>query len=90
MSAGPGERKFWGVRLKVDGRFTKKEERMQRHFSNRGEALAEVAAGKTMTHRMPPTKAGLPSQRGRDVTTGQWKPRGPEEIRALTVRKRGS
>lgn len=30
---------------------------MQRHFSNRGEALAEVAAVKMMTHRMPVAKS---------------------------------
>jgi len=53
---------------------------MQRHFSNRGEALAEVAAVKTMTHRMPLAKSVFPSQRGRGVTPGPWKARVREAI----------
>ena len=53
---------------------------MQRHFSNRGEALAEVAAAKMMTHRMPLAKSVFPNQRGRGVTTGQWQARVPEVI----------
>jgi hypothetical protein len=50
---------------------------MQRHFSNRGEALPEVAAAKMMAHRMPLAK---PSRRGSSVTPGQWKTRVPELI----------
>ena len=53
---------------------------MQRHFSNRGEALAEVAAAKMMTHRTTMTKSAFPNQRGRDVTLAQWKARLPEAI----------
>jgi hypothetical protein len=45
---------------------------MQRHFSNRGEALAEVAAGKMAAHQMPMAKF---SQRGRRFTSEQWKTR---------------
>jgi hypothetical protein len=44
--------------------------RMQRHFSNRGEALAEVAAAKMMAHRMP---AGKSNQRKSNFTPEQWK-----------------
>ena len=51
---------------------------MQRHFSNRGEALAEVAAAKMMTHRTAKTAYAFPNQRGRGVTPGQWKARLPE------------
>jgi hypothetical protein len=51
---------------------------MQRQFSNRGEALAEVAAAKMMTHRTARTKPVFPNQRGRGVTPGQWKARLPE------------
>ena len=51
---------------------------MQRHFSNRGEALAEVAAAKTMTHKTTWTKRAFPNQRGRGIAPGLWKPRLPE------------
>ena len=51
---------------------------MQRHFSNRGEALAEVAAAKMMTHRTTMTKSAFPNQRGRGIAPGQWKARLPE------------
>jgi hypothetical protein len=51
---------------------------MQRHFSNRGEALAEVAAAKTFTHRTTWTKSAFPNQRGRGFAPEQWKPRPPE------------
>ncbi len=51
---------------------------MQRHFSNRGEALAEVAAAKMMTHRTTMTKSALPNQRRRGMAPGQWKARLPE------------
>jgi len=60
---------------------------MQRHFSNRGEALAEVAAAKMMTHRMPLAKSVFPNQRGRGVTTGQWQARVPEVIRSTSSTK---
>jgi len=51
---------------------------MQRHFSNRGEALAEVAAAKMMTHRTAKTTYAFVNQRRRSVAPGQWKARLPE------------
>jgi len=51
---------------------------MQRHFSNRGEALAEVAAAKMMTHRTAKTTYAFASQRRRGVAPGQWKAQLPE------------
>ncbi len=57
---------------------------MQRHFSNRSERFAEVAAAKMMTHRMPLTKSAFPNQRKRGVTPGQWKARLREAIRSKT------
>lgn len=57
---------------------------MQRHFSNRGEALAEVAVAKMMAHRRPRAE---PGQRGTRVTPAQWKTRAPESI-PVTTRKR--
>jgi hypothetical protein len=52
---------------------------MQRHFSNRGEALAEVAAAKMVTHRTTKTTYAFANQRGRGgVAPGQWKARLPE------------
>ncbi len=55
---------------------------MQRHFSNRGEALAEVAAAKMMTHRTTMTKSAFPNQRRSGMAPGQWKARLPEAIRS--------
>lgn len=55
---------------------------MQRHFSNRGEALAEVAAAKMMAHRMPVAKS---SQRRSSLTPEQWKTRVPELIPRTSV-----
>jgi len=51
---------------------------MRRHFSNRGEALAEVAAAKMMTHRTTKTTYAFANQRRRSVAPGQWKARLPE------------
>jgi|PeaSoiMetatran63_FD_contig_51_3563017_length_772_multi_9_in_0_out_0_3 hypothetical protein len=51
---------------------------MQRHFSNRGEALAELAAAKMMTHRTALAKSVSSNQRERGVKPGQWKARLPE------------
>lgn len=48
---------------------------MQRHFSNRGEALAEMAAAKMMAHRIPIASSG---ERRSSITPGQWKRRDPE------------
>jgi hypothetical protein len=58
---------------------------MQRHFSNRGEALPELAAAKMMAHRMPEAKS---RQRGNSVTSGQWKTRVPESILTTTPTKK--
>ena len=51
---------------------------MQCHFSNRGEALAEVAAAKMMTHRTTKTTYALANQRRWGIAPGQWKARLPE------------
>ncbi|MBZ5599633.1 MAG: hypothetical protein LAN83_15085 [Acidobacteriia bacterium] len=51
---------------------------MQRHFSNRGEALAEMAAAKMMAGRKSPTKSGLTGQR---MMPGQWRAPVVEVIR---------
>jgi len=61
---------------------------MQRHFSNRGEAVAEVAAAKLMAHRTPLAKCVFPNQRGRGVTPGQWKPRVAEAIHPTSSPKK--
>ena len=61
---------------------------MQRHFSNRGEALAEVAAVKTMTHRMPLAKSVFPSRRRKGVTLGQWQAQVPEGIGSTSPSKK--
>jgi hypothetical protein len=58
---------------------------MQRHFSARGEALAEAAAGKMMAGRKPSTKC---TQSGRRVTSGQWQPKAPELIRPTRPTKK--
>jgi len=64
---------------------------MQRHFSSRGEALAEVAAAKMMTHRTPLAKSVFPNPRGRGGTPGQWKPRVAEAIQPTSSpKKRGT
>jgi hypothetical protein len=61
---------------------------MQRHFSNRGEPLSEVAAAKMMAHRMPPAKSVFSDKRGRGVTPGQWKTRVPESIPTTRATKK--
>lgn len=61
---------------------------MQRHFSNRGEALAEMAAAKMMAGRKSPTKSGFADQR---MTPGQWRSPTVEVIRpARPVTKKES
>jgi hypothetical protein len=45
---------------------------MQRHFSNRGEALAEVAAAKMRAGRQPLTKSGLAKPSGPSAAAGPW------------------
>ena len=44
---------------------------MQRHFSNRGEPLAEVTAARTLADRRR-GKAGFAAQPGRGVTRKKW------------------
>jgi len=60
---------------------------MQRHFSNRGERLAEVAAAKMMAHRTPAAKSVFSNQRGKGVTPGQWQSRVAEAIRPTSAPK---
>jgi len=57
---------------------------MQRHFSNRGEAVAEVAAAKMMAHHRPGAKS---SQRGTRLTPAQWKIRVPDSIPVMPRKK---
>jgi hypothetical protein len=54
---------------------------MQRHFSNRGEALAEVAAAKMRAGRKPPTISTFANQSGRRIAPGQWQSPAVEVIR---------
>jgi hypothetical protein len=49
---------------------------MQRQFSNRGEALAEVTAARVLARRKQPGKSA-----GRRVTSNQWFSQRVEEIR---------
>jgi len=49
---------------------------MQRQFSNRGEALAEVTAARVLARRKQPGKSPGPR-----VTTNQWFSQRVEEIR---------
>lgn len=55
---------------------------MQRHFSNRGEALAEVAAAKMMAHRVLAAKS---NQRKSKLSPEQWKTGVPESIPATSA-----
>ena len=59
---------------------------MQRHFSNRGEALAEMAAAKMMAHRMPVAKS---NQRRSSVTPALWKRPVPEIVSPSGAKKEG-
>jgi hypothetical protein len=45
---------------------------MQRHFSNRGEALAELTAARMMASRRRPRKSAFATQANRRATTMQW------------------
>ena len=45
---------------------------MQRHFSNRGEALAELTAAKMLAHRKPTTESTSTFQAARQVKSEQW------------------
>lgn len=55
---------------------------MQRHFSNRGEALAEVVAAKMIARRMR-SQSVFANRRGSNVTPGRWQARVPEAIRPI-------
>jgi len=52
---------------------------MQRHFSNRGEALAELIAAKMLARRKPSAEFASTVQAARQVRPGQWF-KTPEEI----------
>ena len=54
---------------------------MQRHFSNRGEALAEMVAAKMMAGRKSLTKSRFAGQSGRRIAPGQWPSPAIEVIR---------
>lgn len=45
---------------------------MQRHFSNRGEALAEVTAARMLARRIRPAEPASATQRGRQAKAAQW------------------
>ncbi len=45
---------------------------MQRHFSNLGEALAEVTAARMLVCGKQAAKWGLAAQAGRRATSEQW------------------
>jgi len=45
---------------------------MQRHFSNRGEALAELTAARMLAGRKRPRKSEFGTQAVRQATTKQW------------------
>jgi hypothetical protein len=51
---------------------------MQRHFSNRGEALPEVTAARMLAGGKRSAKSGLGTQAGRRATSEQWFSRPPE------------
>jgi hypothetical protein len=54
---------------------------MQRHFSNRGEALAEVTAARVLASRKGPGKSALVPSASRRMTSKQWFAKSMEEIR---------
>jgi hypothetical protein len=45
---------------------------MQRHFSNRGEALAELTAARMLAGRGRSARSALTVQGGRQATPEQW------------------
>jgi hypothetical protein len=45
---------------------------MKRHFSNRGEALAEVTAGRGLADRKASVRAAFMNQVGRRARSPQW------------------
>ena len=61
---------------------------MQRHFSNRGEALSEAAAAKMIAYRIPRANSAFSNQRATRVMPGQHETRIPETIRTVTATKK--
>jgi hypothetical protein len=59
---------------------------MKRHFSNRGEALSEVTAARSVTDRKTSIKAAFRSQVDRRARTQPWFPQ-PLEIPTHPNRK---
>ncbi len=60
---------------------------MQRHFSNRGEALAELNAAKMLARRKPTTQSMSTFQSARQVKSEQWfKTRGESSQRRKSVK----
>jgi hypothetical protein len=53
--------------------------KMQRHFSNRGERLAEDVAAKMLVHHKPSAKSALINQARRLGASGNWFPQ-PVEV----------
>lgn len=45
---------------------------MQRHFSNRGEALAEVTAARMLARRKPPAESASTTRGARQTKPEQW------------------
>jgi hypothetical protein len=45
---------------------------MQRHFSNRGEALSEVTAARVLTGRKRSAQSAFAAPAGRRAKPGQW------------------
>ena len=45
---------------------------MQRHFSNRGEALAEVTAARMLARRKRSAQSPAPAQGARQIKAEQW------------------
>ena len=56
---------------------------MQRHFSNRGEALAEVTAARMLARRKQPAESAFPLQGRRQAEPAQW------FMKPTKVRQRG-
>jgi len=54
---------------------------MQRHFSSRGEALAEVTAARVLARRKAHVTSPFPDRAGGRFTSGQWFSHSMESIR---------
>jgi hypothetical protein len=60
---------------------------MQRHFSNRGEALAEVSAARVLAGRKTSAKSSFVTQAGRRGKPEQWFSQHPVEVTSRPKRK---